>query len=170
MAIPVLLAVSFVAFVVVRLVPGDPVTALLGPGYNEGQAAVLREKYALDRPLPVQYVAWLGRTIRGDFGESFFTGQPVLQAILQRLPVTLELTAIGIAFAILVGVPLGIISAVRPGRTIDHAARLLGLIGISVPGFWLGMILILFLSLKLGLLPSGRFVHLADDPWEISAE
>jgi peptide/nickel transport system permease protein len=165
-AIPVLLGVSVIAFALVRLVPGDPVTVLLGPGYNEQQAAVLRERYALDRPLPVQYVTWLGRAVRGDLGESFFTGQPVLRAMLERLPVTLELTAIGILFAVLVGVPLGIASAVRPGRWPDHVARVLGLIGISVPGFWLGTILILLLSLKLGWLPSGRFVPLWEDPIE----
>ena len=166
MAVPVLLGVSLVAFALVRLVPGDPVTALLGPGYNEQQAAALREKYALNRPLPVQYAAWLGRAVRGDLGESFFTGQPVRRAILERLPVTLELTAIGVAFAVLVGVPLGVTSAVRPGRFADHAARVLGLVGISVPGFWLGTVLVLFLSLKLGLLPSGRFVPLWQDPLE----
>lgn len=166
MAAPVLLGVSMVAFAAIRLVPGDPVTTLLGPGYNEAQAAALREKYALDAPLPVQYLAWLSRALRGDFGESFFTGQPVLQAILERLPVTLELTAIGIGFAIVLGVPLGVASALRTGTGLDHAARLLGLLGLSVPGFWLGTILILFLSLKLGLLPSGRFVHLTEDPLE----
>jgi peptide/nickel transport system permease protein len=150
----------------VRLVPGDPVTVLLGPGYNEAQATVLRERYALDRPLPVQYVAWLSRAVRGDFGESFFTGQPVSRAMLERLPVTLQLTFIGVLFAIVVGVPLGIASAVHPGRWPDHLARVLGLVGISVPGFWLGTILILFLSLKLGWLPSGRFVPLLEDPVE----
>ena len=165
-AIPVLLGVSLVAFALVRLVPGDPITVLLGPGYNEQQAAVLRQRYALDRPLPVQYAAWLGRAVRGDLGESFFTGQPVLRAIVERLPVTLELAFIGVAFAVLVGVPLGVASAVRPGRWADHAARVLGLVGISVPGFWLGTMLILLLSLKLGLLPSGRFVPLWEDPAE----
>jgi peptide/nickel transport system permease protein len=165
-AIPVLLGVSLVAFALVRLVPGDPVTALLGPGYNEQQASILRQEYALDRPMPVQYLAWLARAVRGDFGESFFTGQPVLRAIVERLPVTLELTAIGITFAVLVGVPIGVVSAVRPGRFVDHLVRIVGLLGISVPGFWLGTVLILLVSLRLGWLPSGRFVHLWDDPAE----
>jgi peptide/nickel transport system permease protein len=162
----VLLGVSLVAFALVRLVPGDPVTALLGPGYNEEQATVLRQKYALDRPVPVQYFAWLGRVVQGDFGESFFTGEPVLRSIISRLPVTLELTVIGILFAIVVGVPLGIVSAIRPGRFVDHAARVVGLLGISVPGFWLGTVLILLMSLRLGWLPSGRFVPLWEDPAE----
>ncbi len=104
--------------------------------------------------------------MRGDLGESFFTGQPVLRAILERLPVTLELTAIGVLFAIVVGVPLGVAGAVWRGRMIDQVARIVGLVGISIPGFWLGTILILLLSLKLGLLPSGRFVHLTRDPLE----
>jgi peptide/nickel transport system permease protein len=164
--IPVLLGVSLVAFALVRLVPGDPVTVLLGPGYSPEEAAVLRERYALDRPLPVQYLAWLTRAVRGDLGHSFFTGEPVVKAIIDRLPVTLELAAIALAFALLVGVPLGIISAVRPGKWLDHLARFGGLVGISIPGFWFGAILILIFSLNLGLLPSGRFVHLTDDPVE----
>jgi peptide/nickel transport system permease protein len=165
-AVPVLLGESVVTFALVRLVPGDPVTVLLGPGYTPEQAEALRERYALDRPLPVQYLAWLGRAVRGDLGQSIFTGEQVSRAILERLPVTLELAAIGVAFAVLVGVPLGVISAIWPGRWIDHAARFGGLLGISVPGFWLGGMLILALSLKLGVLPSGRFVHWVDDPLE----
>lgn len=165
-AVPVLLGVSIVAFALVRLVPGDPVTVILGPRYNEEQAAELRRQYLLDRPVPVQYLAWLGHAVRGDFGQSFFTGQPVMRAILERLPVTLELAVIGVLFAILVGVPLGVASAVYPGRWPDHVTRVLGLVGVSVPGFWLGTILILLLSLKLGWLPSGRFVHLWEAPLE----
>src|SRR4051812_10459557 len=112
-AVPVLLGVSVVAFVLVRLVPGDPVTAMLGAQYNEAQARVLRERYGLDRPVPVQYALWLGRVVRGDLGRSAFTRQPVRSAILERLPVTLELTAIGVLFAVGMGVPLGVASAVR---------------------------------------------------------
>lgn len=163
-AIPVLLGVSIVTFVLVRLVPGDPVTAMLGTQYNEEQATALRTKYGLDRPLPVQYLVWLGHVMRGDLGDSVFTGQPVTQAIAERLPVTLELAAIGIAFAVLMGVPLGVISAIRSNRLIDHAARIFGLLGISMPGFWLGTVLILVVSLKLGWLPSGGFKRLTLDP------
>ena len=162
-AVPVLLGVSLVAFLLVRLVPGDPVTAMLGAQYSEPQALVLRERYGLDRPLPVQYAIWLGRVARGDLGRSVFTRQPVRAAIAQRLPVTLELTAIGLLFAFAVGVPLGTLAAVRPGGVADGAARVLGLFGISVPGFWLATLLILLLSLKLNLLPSGRFVPLTTD-------
>ena len=163
-AVPVLLGVSVVCFALLKLVPGDPVTVLLGPGYNEQQAAVLRQKYGLDRPVPLQYLLWLRQVVRGDFGQSVFTGEPVLSAILDRLPVTLELTAIGLLFAVFVGVPLGVASAARPGRGADQIVRVVGLLGISVPGFWLGTILILLLSLKLGWLPSGRFVPLWQDP------
>ena len=161
--VPVLLGVSLVAFLLVRLVPGDPVTAMLGAQYSEPQARVLRERYGLDRPLPAQYVTWLGRVVRGDLGRSVFTRQPVRAAIAQRLPVTLELTAIGLLFAFAVGVPLGTLAAVRPGGVADGAARVVGLVGISVPGFWLATLLILLLSLKLNLLPSGRFVPLTTD-------
>jgi peptide/nickel transport system permease protein len=165
-AVPVLIGVSIVAFALVRLVPGDPVTVLLGPGYNEEQASVLRERYALDRSLPVQYLAWASRAVRGDLGESFFTGQTVASAILERLPVTLQLTVIGVLFAVLLGVPLGVASALRPNRALDHAARVVGLFGISVPGFWVGSLLILLVSLRLGWLPSGRFVPIWEDPLE----
>lgn len=165
-AVPVLIGVSIVAFALVRLVPGDPVTVLLGPGYNEEQASVLRERYALDRSLPVQYLAWASRAVRGDLGESFFTGQTVASAILERLPVTLQLTVIGVLFAVLLGVPLGVASALRPNRALDHAARVVGLFGISVPGFWIGSLLILLVSLRLGWLPSGRFVPIWEDPLE----
>ncbi len=164
LSIPVLFGISILAFLLVRLVPGDTVTVMLGAQYNEDQEQVLREKYGLDRPLPMQYAIWVSNLLRGDFGQSTFTGQPVLTAILERLPVTLELTAISVLFALAVGIPLGVRAAVRRNRWVDYLATAFGLSGISIPGFWLGTLLILLFSLKWGWFPSGGYVPIWEDP------
>lgn len=166
MAIPVLFGISVIAFFIVRLVPGDTVTALLGAQYSEERAATLRERYGLDRPLPVQYGLWIGRVVRGDWGESAYTGQPVAEAIRERLPVTLQLVAISLAFALLVAVPLGVWAALYRGGKVDFGVTLLGLLGVSVPGFWLGTLLILLFSLQWGWLPSGGYIHWSVDWWQ----
>lgn len=164
-ALPVLVGISVIAFFMVRLVPGDTVTALLGAHYSEAEAEALRQTYGLDQPLVLQYFIWLGNVVSGDLGQSAFTGEPVLSAILDRLPVTLQLVAISIGFAVFIAVPLGVVAAVgRSGRA-DFFATLFGLLGISIPGFWLGVLLILFFSLTLGWLPSGGFISLWEDPF-----
>lgn len=165
-SIPVLLGISLIAFFLVRLIPGDTVTAILGAQYNEEQAEILRGKYGLDQPVYVQYVFWLSNVLRGDFGYSSFTGQPVLEAILERLPVTIELAMISVLFALMIGIPLGIWAAMRRNDTPDFAAGFLGLLGISVPGFWLGTLFILLFSLKLGWFPSGGFISFFESPME----
>lgn len=165
-ALPVLVGISIISFFIVRFVEGDTATAMLGAHYSEEEAAALRERYGLDRPLAVQYGIWIGNVIRGDFGQSAFTGQPVLEAILERLPVTGQLVAFSILFALLIALPLGVLAAVRRGGASDFSVTFLGLLGISVPGFWLGTLLILGLSLHLGWLPSGGFIMWSVDPWE----
>ncbi len=160
-AIPVLIGVSLVAFFLVRLVPGDTATAMLGLNYSPAEAQVLREKYGLDRSLPVQYAMWIANVARGDLGVSSVGGRSVTTTILRRLPMTLQLAAGALVFALLSGVPLGVISAMRRRRTADYAASFTGLIGISVPGFWLGTILILVFSLHWRWFPSGDFVPLS---------
>ncbi|MDQ0163252.1 ABC transporter permease [Aeribacillus alveayuensis] len=163
-AIPVLFGISIIAFFLVRLVPGDTVTAMLGANYNEEQAEVLRSKYGLDKPLMVQYFIWISNVLQGDFGESTFTSQPVISAIMERLPVTIELTILSLLFAIIIAIPLGSIAAIRRNTLIDYFASFFGLIGISIPRFWLATIMILLLSLKMGRLPSGGFVSFFEDP------
>jgi peptide/nickel transport system permease protein len=163
-SILLLLGISIISFFLVRLIPGDTVTVMLGMRYDEQRAAQLRQRYALDRPIPIQYGIWLGQVVRGDLGDSHYTGRPVGATILDRLPVTLQLAAIALGFALVVGVPLGILSAIRHNRPMDYGASFLGLIGISIPGFWLGTILILLVSLRLGWLPSGGFVSITFDP------
>jgi len=159
--LPMLFGVSLVAFALVRLVPGDTVTAMLGPRYNEKEAQALRQEYGLDKSEPEQYVMWLGKVARGDLGKSRFTGTPVTEAIAQRLPVTLELASLALLIALSVGIPLGTLSAMHRRGPADYAANIGGLTGISVPGFWLGTMLVLVFALGLGWLPSGGFVPIS---------
>jgi peptide/nickel transport system permease protein len=156
--VPLLLGVSVITFALVRLVPGDTVTAILGPRHGPEEAARLRTELGLDRPLPVQYLVWLARVVRGDLGASSLTGTPVLGAIGERLPVTFELSLLSVGFALFLGVPLGAFAAVRRSAFVGRAAGTVGLVGISIPGFWLGTVLVLFFSLGLRALPSSGFV------------
>ncbi len=158
----VLIGLSVVVFSLVRLVPGDTVTAMLGVNYSEADAAALRQRYGLDRPLVMQYAMWIGRVASGDLGTSI-SGRPVGAEIAEALPVTLELLAISLAMALVLGIPLGVAAGVRRNRLADYAAGLAGLIGLSVPGFWLGTLMILLFSLKLGWLPSGTYVSPAEN-------
>ncbi len=159
----VLLALSLLAFFLVRLVPGDTVTALLGTQYNVEDAAALRERYGLDKPLIVQYALWLGRMAQLDLGQSV-SGRSVAGELADALPVTAQLMIMSLGLAVLIGIPLGLAAAMRHNRPTDYLAGFFGLIGLSVPGFWLGTLLILLFALVLGWLPSGRFVPLTEDP------
>ncbi len=161
-AIPVLIGISIIAFFIIRLVPGDTVTALLGVNYNPEQAAVLRVKYGLDKPLPVQYIKWIANVFKGDFGKSFFTKEPVILTIKERLPVTLELMGMSLIYCIFIAIPLGTIAAVKRNTIFDYSASFLGLLGVSIPNFWLGTVMILVLSLQLQLFPSGGFVSITE--------
>ncbi len=161
-AIPVLIGISLIAFFTIRLVPGDTVTAMLGVNYNQQQAEVLRHKYGLDQPLVVQYLKWVKNVLRGDLGQSFFTNEPVFQSIIARLPVTLELMFMSLLYSIFIAIPLGVIAAVFRNQPLDYGASFLGLLGVSIPNFWLGTLMILFFSLTLGWFPSGGFVSLGD--------
>jgi len=165
-ALPVIFGISIIAFFLIRLVPGDTITALLGANYNEEQALILRAKYGLDQPLPVQYLIWLKNVLAGDFGISFFTKEPVVKIIMQRLPVTLELMLISLLYSVFVAIPLGTIAAVKRNSATDYSASVFGLLGVSIPNFWLGILLIAFFSLHLRWLPSGGFVSFGVDPVE----
>ncbi len=162
-AIPVILGISVIAFFLIRLVPGDTITAMLGVNYNEHQAEILRIKYGLDKPLIVQYGIWLKNVLRGDFGASFFTKEPVIVSIIERLPVTLELMLISFIYCVFIAIPLGTVASIKKNTSLDYGASFLGLLGVSIPNFWLGTLLILVFSLQLGWLPSGGFVSFAED-------
>ncbi len=153
----VLLGLSLLAFALVRLAPGDTVTAMLGVHHNPSDAEALRERYGLDKPLPVQYGIWLSRVARGDFGRSI-SGRAVVAELGDALPVTLELMLLSLGFAVAVGLPLGVLAALRRNRPADLVATFAGLVGISIPGFWLGTLLILLFALMLRWLPAGQFV------------
>jgi peptide/nickel transport system permease protein len=161
-----LLGMSVLVFLIIRLVPGDPVLAVLGLNATPELVARLREDLGLNDPIYVQYVHWLADLLRGDFGLDYRSNESIGRLLLDRLPVTIELTAMALVLSIAFAVPLGVLAAVRRGRIADKASQGISLVGISVPDFWLGIMLILVFSLGLGVLPSSGYVPLADDPVE----
>ena len=163
-AAPTLLLVSMLVFGLQHLLPGDPVLALAGEDRSPEVIAALRARYRFDQPLHVQYWHWLAALLHGDFGASIRTRLPIGEMIAEKLPVTLELASLSMLLAVAVGVPAGVAAALRRGSWIDHAVTVLGLAGLSVPSFWLGIMLILLFSVSLGWLPSGGFVPLLADP------
>jgi peptide/nickel transport system permease protein len=156
--LPTLVFVSMLIFALQQLLPGDPAQILAGEDQNPELIAQLREKMHLDKPLPVQYGYWIGGVLQGDLGESARTGQPVLELILQKLPVTVQLAFMSMLIALLISIPAGIVSAVKRGSVWDHSATVLGLAGLSMPNFWLGILMILFFSVELGWLPASGYV------------
>ncbi len=162
LTVPVLAGMSVVVFLLLRLVPGDPAQVILGlRATPEGLAAIHRD-LGLDLPLHRQYLHWVGNVLSGDLGQDYRSHVPVTVLLRQRLPVTLELAALSMLLSVLIAVPLGVAAAVRRGRGADRAALLLGLIGISIPDFWLAIMLVLFVALGLGVLPSAGFVPLKE--------
>jgi peptide/nickel transport system permease protein len=157
LTIPVLLGVATLVFSLIHLVPGDPVQAMLGESAAPADIVELRARLGLDRPLIVQYGAFLKGLVKGDLGTSLRTSQPVAAAIAERMPATFELALVAMVMATLFAIPLGIIAAVRAGTRVDHAATTLALVGISMPNFWLGPLLAIGFSVGLGWFPvSGR--------------
>ena len=165
-AVIVLFLASVLVFLGVRALPGDPVLALAGEQRDPAVLNQIRHKYGFDQPIPVQYVKWLGNAVQGDFGTSTKSGLPVAQTILDRIPITLELAALSVLFAVILGITAGVIAAVRRGSVADYASSSLALFGLSVPHFWLGLMLILLFAVKLRLLPASGYVSFADDPIE----
>ena len=153
----VVFGVSVVTFVISHMIPGDPARMMAGERASAETVARLREALGLDRPLHVQYLTYVGDLVQGDFGVSIRTQRPVLDDILRFFPATIELAVAALLFAILLGIPLGVLSAVAKDRGIDHVTRTLSVTGISTPAFWLGLLLIYFFYGQLGILPgSGR--------------
>jgi peptide/nickel transport system permease protein len=153
----VVLGVCTLVFLLIHLVPGDPVEAMLGESARPADRAALRHALGLDRPLTQQYLTYLARLARLDLGESFHYQRPVRQMLVERIPPTIELTAAALILAVVSAVPLGVLAARYRGRALDSGAMSFSLLGISMPNFWLGPVLILVFSLWLGLTPvSGR--------------
>ncbi|QFU17354.1 ABC transporter permease [Microvirga thermotolerans] len=164
-AIPTILIVSVLVFTLQQLLPGDPVLTLAGEERDPQVLAFLREKYRLDDPIPVQYFAWFGQVLQGNLGISLRTDIPVLTLILSKLPVTIELAIFAMIVALAIGIPAGIVSAVRKGTSVDYAANVVALSGLSIPNFWLGILLIMLVSVRWKLLPASGFVPPGEDLW-----
>jgi peptide/nickel transport system permease protein len=165
-AVVVLFGVSVAVFSIIHLVPGDPVRLALGTRFNQETYDALVARSGLDDPVVVQYVNWLGNALSGDLGVSFRSGRPVTELILERLPATMSLAFGAILVALLIALPLGLISALRPRSAVDYVATFVSQAGISIPDFWLAIVAILVFSLTLSWLPSSGYVGLTDDPVE----
>ena len=161
--IPTLLLVSIYVFCLQQLMPGDPALVLAGEERDPQVLAQIRAELWLDRPLPIQYFHWIGNVLTGDLGFSWRIRQPVIQLIAQKLPVTLQLGSMAFLIAISIGVPMGILSAVKKNSFWDYLANGIGLAGLSTPNFWLGIMLILLISVHLGWLPPSGYVPLSED-------
>ncbi|MGI4858990.1 MAG: ABC transporter permease [Janthinobacterium lividum] len=164
-AIPTLLLVSMLVFGLQKMLPGDPASLLAGDDQDPAVIAQLRDKYHLNDPVPQQYVLWMNGVLHGDLGESLRTSVPVRTLIAQKLPVTLQLAAMALLLAMLIGIPAGILAAAKKGTALDYGANLFALSGMSVPHFWLGILLILLVSVRWHLLPASGYVSPAEDFW-----
>jgi dipeptide transport system permease protein len=159
-AVPVLLGISFLVFMLMHLAPGDPVSLLLGDDASPADVERVRREWGLDQPLLVQYWQFISRAMVGDFGRSIKFGEPVIKLVFERLPATVELATTSLLVAVLIAIPIGVYSAMKRDTLIDHAGTGLALIGVSLPNFWLGIMLIYFLGGQWNLLPvAGRIEY-----------
>lgn len=157
----VLWLVTIIAFVTIRLAPGDPSAIMLGSDATPQAVEEFRAAYGLDRPIVVQYLAWLGHIVRGDLGMSIYLGRPVTTAILERLPISLTLTLAAFAIAVVLGVTLGLLAAYWHDTWVDRVVSVVAALGLSMPSFWLGICLIYLFAVRWPVMPSGGFV----EPW-----
>ena len=164
LSIPIVLLVSIMVFGLIHLIPGDPVTVILGQEATPEAAAALRHELGLDQPLLIQYVTWVSHVVRGDLGRSLADRTPVIDQIKARLPVTLELTIGTFLIVILIALPAGVLSATRRGSVADYTSTLIALGGLSIPSFWLGIMFILFFAVRLHWFPASGYVPFAQDP------
>lgn len=166
MLIPTLVGMSILIFLMLRLLPGDVVDIMMGTDAQAGTEARerLRESLGLADPLPVQYLSWIGGMFQGDFGESLRTGRPVVEILLTALPITVQLAFFAVFIAVIVAVPLGVVSAVKRDTPLDFGARISGLIGLSIPNFWLATLILLATSTLLSWTPSRSYVSPFEDP------
>ncbi|MEM9247416.1 MAG: ABC transporter permease [Pseudomonadota bacterium] len=163
-AIPTIFLISIFVFGLQHLLPGDPILVMAGEERDPEVIAALREKYRLNDPIPVQYLAWAGAALQGDLGISLRTQQPVLELIGEKLPVTIQLAVMALIIAMAIGIPAGVLSAYKKGTWIDWTANIVALSGLSVPNFWLGIMLILLVSVNLGWLPASGYQPFSEDP------
>ncbi len=159
--IPVVFLAAALVFVIFRLVPGDPVQFLLGANPNPEAVVALRRQFGLDQPVVVQFVRWLGQAIQGNLGVSYINGQSVVSLTLEKLPATLELAILGMFFGSLIGIPAGLITALKQDTWIDMIARVFSLLGFCTPRYWLGILLVILFTLTFNWLPPGGYVPLS---------
>lgn len=162
----VLFVVSIMIFGMMRLIPGSPAVAVYGADVTAEQVHQFEHDHGLDQPVAVQYAGWIANVVfHGDFGKSFITDRSISPAVENAFPVTFEIVAAGFVFTIGVALPLGILSAIRNGGLIDHVARVFAVLGVSVPGFWLGIMLIVYAAVRLRLFPAGGVIPVSQGLW-----
>lgn len=164
--VPTLLLVTLATFCMTLLLPGDPVTAMVATGVQVDQAVVNRFKHdlGLDQPIPIQYINWVGKALRGDLGTSMATRQPVTREFLNRAPATLQLGVLGFILSVVISIPAGIVSAVKRNSWLDSLTTVLSMAGVAIPGFFLGILMIFVFAVALGWLPASGFVSITENP------
>ena len=166
--VPVMLIAATIVFLLVHFIPGDPAAMILGEDARPEEIEQLRRELGLDRPAYAQYFTWLGNAVVGNFGNSLYFDRPVLGVLVARLEPTMTLSLFAGLFAVCLGIPLGVVAALRHGTGVDQSAMTFSLFGVSIPNFWLGMNFILLFSVTLRWLPSTGFKGIADGPWEMA--
>ncbi len=168
-AIPTLLGISIIVFLITRLSPGDPIRIYTFGALNVTEEDIqgLREHYGLNKPLYEQYATWLVQVLQGDFGKSLQYNRPALPLLLERLPATLQLAVTALGLQLLIGVPFGMIAALKRGTWVDNVIRVLGVVGHAIPTFWIGLLMILLFSVMLRLLPSQGLLTVGHDLWDV---
>jgi peptide/nickel transport system permease protein len=164
--LPTLFLVAVMSFMLLHLIPGDPAVVMLGEDASPEQVAMTRKVLGLDKPLPVQFVTWLSNVFKGDFGQSIHTKRPVMQSIKERFPVTLTLTTLAMLFSLLIAVPSGIMASVYHNTRKDYLFMAGTNLGVSIPGFWLGLMALVVFSVQLGWFPSTGYVAVWEDFWQ----
>jgi peptide/nickel transport system permease protein len=164
-AVPSLLIASVIVFSLSRLIPGDVVTLMMEENQYAQDLEEMRAKLGLDRPIHVQYLEWVGRALTGDLGRSLYSSRPITTELTYRLPVSLELGAVALVVAVLLGVPIGVVSAVRQDTVRDYLARSSAILGLSIPGFWLGTLVVVLPAIYFGWSPSIQYKAFGVDPW-----
>jgi peptide/nickel transport system permease protein len=163
-ALPILVIVSLITFAMIHLIPGDPAAAIAGLSATPEQIANIRHDLGLDEPLLTQLLRWYANLLHGDLGRSLLLGQPVVEATMFRLPVTIALSLYALVITLVIGLVTGVLAALRQNTWVDQAAMMFAMIGISLPNFYLGLLMIILFAVDLGWLPSGGYVALSDDP------
>ena len=167
-AVPLVFAASVIVFLMMRIIPGDPAEVYAGPQASPEIIQNVRKDFGLDKPLPVQYGIWLSKAVQGDLGNSYLSRAPVRSLLAQRIPATLELTLAAMIFSLLLGIPVGVLSAVRSGTPIDWLTTSGAAVALAIPSYWSGILAIYFFAQVLGWLPPGGRVEFTKDPLEAS--